>query len=267
MIKTKPEAWNLNRGLVDPKWGQFWTHVDSDTLIATLFSSYLDSNTNQLGAITGAAPDAFSLAGRGVNFANAQNALGFVHTFAVADVDITFAMVIEFTDMGRSRILVTNSVGANQGMRMSLDSNSPGLLRFTKSGSVDKTSSLGVTTAPWFVAISYRASDGNINFCTKNMATKALSTEVQSDSSAVATPDVNTWGFGHSFNSKSPGGIVSLGFLTLSYMPMEQLVEWAQDPFGPFEMDLRRLGKASAAVAASFPPVIPHFYRSPQLRM
>ena len=224
--QLKPRDWNVKSALVAPEWRWFWEDTNQG-LVALIYGP------GARNIITGEVDDLSSgvskagFLGPALDIdANSAHALRYGDNVGnPANTDITLFAVVEF-DTTPNCSLISAKVIALQ-----IDTNELTLLK----GGVDTISSgiTLVTGAPLFLACSYDHADGALIFVVKNLSTGIVEIATATNTAGFTAGDAAF--IGATNQSSAPmDGRIHLGGYLLNAFSREQLLQWADNPFGPF---------------------------------
>ncbi len=247
--RIKPGRWAISPGLIDPQWRWIWRKaVLAITIRPGDHLNEFDFALKELSVTNGnptKGTDAF-LGGSSLICDGTDDAIEWSNGRIPDsyDDDISLGVVAQLASTGTERRIVGTSAAVNGGWALSYLSNE--IFVLTKGGRTNVQSAITLpANVPLFLAASYRKSDGLTNFVVKRLDTAALTTATATDTQIPINGDgIFYLGGARVFSANMHDGPVSMGMIVTEYSPMDQLIAWSIDPFGPFRMARRRIAAA-----------------------
>mgnify|MGYP001581549740 CR=1 FL=1 len=154
------------------------------------------------------------------------------HRTVMTDLDITLGGLFRFDIVNRNCLATSNTT--NAGFRLDLGGGS-GTLRLTKGGVIAIDSGISSGANSLLLVASYRASDGVINFVSRNVVTNVIETATVTNTSAPLNGDgIFSVGGARVFPTAVLDGNVGLAIISFQHHPLSTLVQWANDPYAMF---------------------------------
>lgn len=180
------------------------------------------------------------------NASGGGQGITFAGRTAMANVDCTLVCVAQLSDTGTSRRLIGTSSTTNAGYL--IEAQNGNTWRFTLGNVVQSTFGMSLSQdTPYFIAATYRASDGNTLIVSRNLKTRAL-VEASGTATGPAVDGDGSFNLGGAsvFSANMWFGYASMGVWGFRYCPQSVLEEWSLHPYA-------FVRSSSRAVAAPAP--------------
>ncbi len=234
----KPTSWAVVPALTAPKWEWFWAKASLACLPNDTLNSF-DIVDGINGVVSNSGGASTSVYGSGPMFSSGGGSNRFTYANKPSgQVRITFGMVLVNEGNADEGTFFSTSEPGNSGFRLSKSTG--GLISFTLGGvALLDTSVIDATVGEeYFVAASFDSLTNSYVSVLKSLHGTDFETNNTTETANPNTGDGN-YTVGGSTIGSADGTTIAIGMAAIidDFVPLNTLIDWARDPFGPFRRD------------------------------